>query len=221
MRLPSKENLSERDSRIAAFFYDNFNQYGTAAAVADAYVELFPQYDYKSTADTFRDYVNGTTRVRLPKAWDMARAIRKGTQHDWCAGPVMLYACSEFNDLVKVLYSWGLRSAPELRDLIDSLPHAVGCDSQTPGALDRARRRWALNDDQSAQLQAAWEKPAHMDDSPYFIQLGLLASESKLTIPQKSNLVMMCLAGWASRSDNLLMFVQNHPEYHIASMLAI
>jgi hypothetical protein len=215
MRQPRKKFAAEH-ARCASFFRENFSRHGTAAKVGRAYAELIPGGDATAMADTFRDYRLGK---RLPQqlAWDVARAIRAGTEFKWCAGPVMLFACSAFTELVWLFNALDAQAWPELVDLIGCLPYTIqGEDAaERPEVVLRARKAWTLNDQQNDALQTAWRRLDRAQSVTDFkIDMALyFAQSNRFTMRERWDQVEMCLIPWALGQKTLRLFLAAHPEY--------
>ncbi len=114
------------DRRRRLFFHQILAERGAAAAAGGAYFDLYGGRGTALTwADTFRDYLHGRGCPRAKSLWRFAAAVRKGTKHTWCAGPVALYACSRFSELVAVFAIWTSRSRSDPSALIRALHSAA------------------------------------------------------------------------------------------------
>jgi len=197
VRTYAKENERLESELRRVFFAEVFAGRGTPTAVAKLYVQIWGKGTVKGLAEQFSGYLVGTTESpRSESLWKLAAALRV-FGHSWCAGPVVLYACSKFRDFVCSLYSWQFDSGLDLSHLIHVLPETVAMRSDS--LQYRARQMWTLSESRTRQLQEAWHHQ-HVCDSRLDKALALclpLADSCEVSLPQKRFLLVEYLERWA------------------------
>jgi len=106
------------------FFEHVLGDRGAPAAVGKAYAAA-NNGQAISWAHAFRKYLKGTVEPRSGSIWRFAAAVRKGTPHVWCAGPVALSACAQLTDLIAVFSLWRTKTSEDLSRFISVLPYVL------------------------------------------------------------------------------------------------
>lgn len=107
-----------------AFFQRVLGERGAPAAVGKAYADVNGGQAI-SWAHAFRKYLKGTVEPRSGSIWRFAAAVREGTPHAWCAGPVALFACTQLTDMIAVFSLWRSSTGEDLSRFVSTLPYVL------------------------------------------------------------------------------------------------